>query len=285
VIDIVYRFVPGYQSERPAPTSPDDARARLEAGNRAFAEVLAQDAPDSTQSRIVMFDLAELGASGDGWAAPKQAPFAIVLGCSDARVPTELVFSQGCNDLFVVRVAGNVLGNECLGSIDYAVSHLHPSLRLLVVLGHSGCGAVAACVDAYLTPAHYLDLATSHSLRSIIDRISIGVRAASRALETAFGAGVVSRPGYRQALMDATVVVHAMLTAHTLEREFGGRSGCQVAFGIYDLVTRRVGLPSGVLGVDETLLLAPPEDKSGFAELMARITSSERMRRTLDGAN
>ena len=188
------------------------------------------------------FDLAEIEAPGEGAAAPKRAPFALVLGCSDARVPTELVFGQGWNDMFVVRVAGNVLGSECLGSIDYAVSHLHTSLRLLVVLGHSGCGAVAACVDAYLNPANYLDLATSHSLRSVVDRISIAVRAAARSLESAYGADVTTRPGYKQALADATVVVHAALTAHTLELEFEGRPDCQVAFGVYDLGTRRVGL-------------------------------------------
>ena len=73
---------------------------------------------------------------------PKQAPFAVVIGCSDARVPTEMIFGQGFNDLFVIRVAGNVLGDVCLGSIDFAVEALSESVKLLVVLGHSGCGAV-----------------------------------------------------------------------------------------------------------------------------------------------
>ena len=75
-----------------------------------------------------------------------------VLGCSDARVPIELIFKEGPNDLFVVRVAGNGLGSEVLGSLKYAVEHLGGSLRIIVVLGHSGCGAVSEAVDAFLEP-------------------------------------------------------------------------------------------------------------------------------------
>ena len=75
-----------------------------------------------------------------------------MLGCSDARVPIELIFNEGPNDLFVVRVAGNGLGGEVFGSLSYAVEHLGGSLKLVVVLGHSGCGAVSAAVDAVLNP-------------------------------------------------------------------------------------------------------------------------------------
>ena len=85
--------------------------------------------------------------------APKQRPFAAVLGCSDARARIELIFNEGPNDLFVVRVAGNGLGNDVLGSLRYAIDHLRGSLRLVVVLGHSGCGAMSAAVDSFLEPA------------------------------------------------------------------------------------------------------------------------------------
>src|SRR5438046_9167052 len=71
-----------------------------------------------------------------------QHPFAIVLSCSDSRVPPEIVFDQGLGDLFVVRVAGNVIDDQSLGSIEYAVDHL--AVRLIVVLGHQRCGAVTA---------------------------------------------------------------------------------------------------------------------------------------------
>jgi carbonic anhydrase len=75
-----------------------------------------------------------------------QKPFATILGCSDSRVPTELVFDQGFGDLFVIRVAGNVISTDVVGSLQYAWYHLH--VPLLVVLGHEGCGAVAAALDA-----------------------------------------------------------------------------------------------------------------------------------------
>jgi len=95
---------------------------------------------------------------------PPQIPFAVALGCSDARAPIERLFDQPPNALFVVRVAGNVLGTECLGSIDYAVHQLKDSLRLLVVLGHSGCGAVTAAVDSYLSPDDYPEVGFGHAL-------------------------------------------------------------------------------------------------------------------------
>ena len=72
-----------------------------------------------------------------------QNPFAVILGCSDSRVPPEVIFDQGLGDLFVVRVAGNVTGKNVLASIEYAVAHLH--VPLIVVLGHSDCGAVKSC--------------------------------------------------------------------------------------------------------------------------------------------
>jgi carbonic anhydrase len=75
-----------------------------------------------------------------------QKPFAAILGCSDSRVPVELVFDQGFGDLFVIRVAGNVISTDVLGSLQYAWHHLH--VPLLVVLGHEGCGAVTAALDA-----------------------------------------------------------------------------------------------------------------------------------------
>jgi len=81
-----------------------------------------------------------------------QHPFATVLACSDSRVPTELVFDQGFGDLFVVRVAGNVGGADDLGSIEYAVNHLNT--RLVLVMGHEGCGAVTAALGLDSSRAH-----------------------------------------------------------------------------------------------------------------------------------
>lgn len=94
-----------------------------------------------------------------------QDPTAIILGCSDARVPVEMVFDQRLGELFVIRVAGNVVAPSQIGSVEFAVEKF--GTRLVVVLGHSHCGAVTACVEAIMYP----DLYYSPNVRSIVDRI------------------------------------------------------------------------------------------------------------------
>jgi carbonic anhydrase len=81
-----------------------------------------------------------------------QKPFAVIVGCSDSRIPPELIFDQGLGDLFVVRLAGNIVDALALGSIEYAVEHL--GTKLVVVLGHGKCGAVTAAVQSADAPGH-----------------------------------------------------------------------------------------------------------------------------------
>jgi carbonic anhydrase len=116
----------------PPPVSPGDALARLKEGNRRFVSGQSRHAHESASLRHQL-------VSG-------QHPFATVLGCSDSRVPVELIFDQGIGDLFVIRVAGNVITDDVLGSIEYARIHLNS--QLLVILGHEGCGAVTAALEA-----------------------------------------------------------------------------------------------------------------------------------------
>lgn len=97
--------------------------------------------------------------------ASGQAPFAIVLGCSDSRVPAEIVFGQGVGDLFVIRVAGNVVAPSQIGSIEFAAEKF--GTRLVVVLGHSGCGAVEATLQQLEQPTE----SRSPHLHAIVDRI------------------------------------------------------------------------------------------------------------------
>jgi carbonic anhydrase len=94
-----------------------------------------------------------------------QEPFAIVLGCSDSRVPAEIVFDQGLGDLFVIRVAGNVVAASQVGSVEFAVERF--GTRLVVVLGHTGCGAVLATLEELARP----EAQRAPNLRSIVDRI------------------------------------------------------------------------------------------------------------------
>jgi carbonic anhydrase len=112
------------------PTDPSDALAALESlieGNRRFAAGMP-----ATDTRMLQKERAGL--------VHGQSPFAAILGCSDSRVPVELVFDQGLGDLFVVRVAGNIATPSQIGSLEFAAEKI--GTRLVVVLGHSGCGAV-----------------------------------------------------------------------------------------------------------------------------------------------
>jgi carbonic anhydrase len=115
---------------------PEQALARLLEGNRRFTAGQSIHPHESPNWRALL--------EGD------QHPFAVILGCSDSRVPPELVFDQGFGDLFVVRVAGNVADTDVAASIEYAIHHC--GTRLIVVMGHTGCGAVAACLDHLSNP-------------------------------------------------------------------------------------------------------------------------------------
>ena len=152
-VEITYRFTRQPDAVRAVPHNPDDAVQRLNAGNRSFSDLVNQAGQGRSVRSTVEFNSRLLGLDGDERRIAPQEPFAAVLGCADARVPIELVFNEGPNELFVVRVAGNSLGLDVLGSFHYAISHLRKSLGLLVVLGHSGCGALTAAVDAFLDRA------------------------------------------------------------------------------------------------------------------------------------
>lgn len=110
----------------------DEALERLLAGNKRYADARVNHPNQTTWRREGL--------------ATTQHPFAVILGCSDSRVPPELLFDQGLGDLFVIRVAGNIATDAAKGSIEYAVEHL--GSPLVVVLGHERCGAVGATVDA-----------------------------------------------------------------------------------------------------------------------------------------
>src|SRR5436309_7635508 len=115
----------------PSVLTPDEALARLKDGNQRFVSGQRQ------HPTVTPADFA------DG-----QLPFAVILGCSDARVPAEIVFDQGVGDLFVIRVAGHVVNPSQIGSVEFAVSQF--GTRLVLVLGHSRCGAVAATLRTLL---------------------------------------------------------------------------------------------------------------------------------------
>ena len=275
-IEIIYRYGADDELVRQRPVDSSAALQRLDEGSRAFSALIESlDANRGTASRVIQVDPHDLGL---GSTDLKQRPFAAVLGCSDARVPIELIFNEGPNDLFVVRVAGNGLGNEVLGSLKYAVDHLGGSLKLVVVLGHSGCGAVSAAVDVFLEPVRYLPLATSHSLRNIVDRLLVVVQASAKKLQDAFGADIVRNPGYRNALVEASIITNAALAAYTVQQEMGGGApeGIRAVYGIYLLETRQVWAPHRGTSA-WTGLADPPSDLESFGEFGDSVARSDRI--------
>src|SRR6476659_8469585 len=278
-VDITYRYEAQDTPARPRPLDSRAAHTRLNDGNQAFAALLEGLTDENVGvQRIILVDPRDLGLLPGEAELPKQRPFAAILGCSDARVPVELIFNEGPNELFVIRVAGNGLGTEVLGSLKYAVDHLSGSLKLIVVLGHSGCGALTAAVDVFLNPENYLLLTTMHSLRSILDGLLVVVQASANRLHSAFGPDVARNPGYRQALIEASIVTNAALAAYALQEEFGTVSptGLNVVYGVYLLETRQVWAPH-VGGTKEIGLTAPPRDPMEFLELSNAILQSDRI--------
>jgi carbonic anhydrase len=278
-VEITYRYAAQDIPARPRPLDSDAALLRLDDGNRAFATLLDRPTDESGLARrIVQVDPRDLGLLPGTSAQPRQSPFAAILGCSDARVPIELIFNEGPNDLFVIRVAGNGLGTEVLGSLKYAVDHLSGSLKLIVVLGHSGCGALAAAVDVFLRPSDYLSLATKHSLRTILDRLLVVVNASAKKLLEVFGPDIAHRPGYREALIETSVATNAALAAYSIQQEIGSADPAQLraVYGVYLLETREVWTPP-FSKVQDTGLAAPPRDLAGFVEFGNSIVQSERI--------
>jgi carbonic anhydrase len=278
-IEIVYRFDPRQRKRRRLPATPLAARRRLEDGNRAFAD-LARGRSGRPSRHVLQLDPRDLGWSDGGSAGHAQRPFAGVLGCADARAPIEMIFQQGSNALFVVRVAGNVVGSECLGSFGYALQHFQDSLRLLTVLGHSRCGAVSAAVDAYLKPSSYLPLASEPPLKSIVDAILVSVRSAALGLERAHGPEVTKRPGYREALVTASVVVNAAWGAFALRHIVPPqqRASVDVVYGVYDLDSRYVRLLRSLappFPAAETGLFRAPAGLDEFRRLGAEICGGD----------
>ncbi|HEX4024919.1 MAG TPA: carbonic anhydrase [Steroidobacteraceae bacterium] len=131
-------------------TAALEAIERLRAGNRRFVAQAGSD-PVAPARRVELNSV--------------QQPFAIILGCSDARVPAEIIFDQGLGDLFVIRVAGNIVSPSQIGSVEFAAARF--GTRLVVVLGHSQCGAVTATIEELQRPAEN----QSRNLRSIVDRV------------------------------------------------------------------------------------------------------------------
>ena len=194
-------------AQAPATVTPAAANKELVQGNARFASGHALHARQDPGRRTEL--------------ATSQHPFAVILACADSRVGPDLLFDQGLGDLFVVREAGNVVDDHTLGSIEYAVEHLHSPL--IVVLGHERCGAVAAARDTVAAKG----LAEGH-IESLVDAIRPAVEATA-AMDT-------------EATCKANVrnVVHALRTSEPLLQHKVEKGEVVVVGAYYDLDTGAV---------------------------------------------
>lgn len=281
-IDYIYRFDPKMPIAKPLPTDADGARKILEDGNRLFSQwmescrtgMLTEGEP----RYVVPCNGLEMGMPRTHGEMPRQSPFAVVIGCSDARVPTEMLFGQGFNDLFVIRVAGNVLGDVCMGSVDFALNALSESVRVVVMLGHSGCGAVTAAVDAYLRPLKFWSPSMSPSLRSITTRIFVAVREAANGLKEVWGPEAREMPGYREALVETAVCINAAQAAFDLRQEVirNAKWEIEVLYGVHNIRTHQVCMPvdPSAPRLDENVRLAhAPVNPREFHALAVQMAS------------
>jgi carbonic anhydrase len=204
--------------------SAREALKQLKEGNRRF---VAERGSDAAVGRTRREQLTE-----------RQEPFAIVLGCSDSRVPAEIVFDQGLGDLFVIRVAGNIVAPSQVGSVEFAAGRF--GTRLVVVLGHSGCGAIVATIDELKRPAEK----QSRNLHAIVDRVRPSV-------EPLLATGLRDDALIRDAVR-ANVRASASHLRHGSEllEELIARDGLLVVGAEYSLETGVVeffeGVPHGV---------------------------------------
>lgn len=274
------------------PANAREARQALLDGNRRFAEwITTCRASVHEQGAGASADeVNELVLSCGGLASilsfaadeyPTQKPFAVVVGCSDARAPMEMVLGQGYNDLFVIRNAGHVISAVLSGSVDFALGNLADSVRAIVVLGHTGCGAVKGAVASYLDPAQYWSDAISPNLRVILQRVFLAVRESDRAIREVWGPGASTRPDYLDALTDAGVHLNAAYSAFELRQqvEAADADGIEVFHAVYDVrshLVRTPPLPGDPEGGRQGLTPAAkdPEELSALARQMAEALKS-----------
>lgn len=184
----------------------DEALKKLMEGNKKFVE-FKQNHPHQNEERLKE-------------VATSQSPFAIIVGCSDSRVPPEIIFDQGMGDLFIIRNAGNVVDDFAMASIEYAVKHL--GVRLIVVLGHERCGAVDATIKGGELPGH---------LNHLTDEIKPAIESAIRVTGDLLTNVIYS---------NTKRITQQINSSEELLKEFVEHKGLKVVSAYYDLDTGKV---------------------------------------------
>ncbi len=188
--------------------SPEEALVKLQEGNKRYVAGKAVH-PNQTQA------LRKASAGG-------QQPFASILSCSDSRAPVELIFDQGIGDVFVIRVAGNVIDTMEIGTLEYGVAHL--ATPLIVVLGHTHCGAVSAAVNNY---------AVEGSIVPLVEKIQPAVYRAKKTDPALAGSGLVTKATEENVWQS----IKDLLSRSPIVRERMKAGKLQVIGAIYDIET------------------------------------------------
>lgn len=205
---------PAHEAAPPHVISAQEALQRLRDGNRRFVASLQNpDAPLKEPRRYELIN--------------EQFPYATILGCSDSRVPAEIVFDAGLGDLFVIRVAGNIVAPSQVGSVEFAAAKF--GTRLVVVLGHSDCGAIAATIEELRQPVEN----QTRGLRSIVERVRPSVEGLFKT-ELRDDTAALSRVAIRANV--GVSVSHLRYGSEMLER-MGQQDGLLVVGAEYSLET------------------------------------------------
>lgn len=290
VVDFIYRYNVAKPQPYFVPEGWAAAAKKLEEGNRKIVQFYqaCRDGGYSRGARRPVVELSAPEAVGSPVGAdglPRQQPFAVMVGCADARVPIELLFGQEFNDIFNIRVAGNVLAEEGIGSLMYALRAFvpdlglehHRGLRLAGVLGHRGCGAVTATVRAFLDPGKGAS-AFGEPIGAILRRItSPALVVAVEAMNEAFGPGAATDPGRIFETVELTVYLNAAWVAHEAQ-DWVNRAGPDVSdrvgvvYGVFDPSDYRVrSLPAAPGAPTPPMFGRPPADMEELRALAATI--------------
>ena len=204
-------------AEEKISVSADDALSSLMRGNKRFV-LMKTIKPRQTAERRT-----EL--------AKGQSPFAVIIGCSDSRVPPEIVFDQGLGDIFIVRTAGNIVDDIAVGSVEYAVEHL--GCRLIMVLGHKKCGAVDATIKQFKSGGE-IEKETGSGKKDFIPSILAVIIPSVKKAKTLQGD-----------LFENAIHINAYATAKALQQskiltEYQKKDGLKIVCGYYDLDSGKV---------------------------------------------
>jgi carbonic anhydrase len=285
-IDFTYRYRPDEPKPFFVPRDWEDASVYLQAGNdliSRFYQACRDGAyPDDAHIPVVEISASEARGEpvGDD-GLPIQMPFALMLGCSDARVPTELLFGQEFNDIFNIRVAGNILADEGIGSLLYALRSFSPdpahpqgrSLKLAGVLGHRGCGAVKATVKTFQAGPTAAKI-FGDPIGSIVARIAAPPLAiAAELLDEQLGAGASNHPKHFAKLVELVVYLNAGWVSHNVQKwvanegpETQERVG--ILYGVFDPTDWRVHrVPATPKHPAPPTFGLPPRDEADLREL------------------